>query len=252
MDTSQQNLTKPVEPENVETEMYVEPPRMTTKDMAGVIIALLALVIIGFTGYVWLNPSLSWQNILHKAPPASEQAAAPGVPKPHTETKSQNSAPGMPGMAAAPTSTDKPAAQDTLSASAATGSQPSAATATSTEDFTCAQCGMDASRSASHVIAHWTDNGSGHFDSWDCAFQYAKAQAKTLSSAEVNRFGDDPANPQMLDAANAWFLYGTKKKVTGSMPPYVAAYPDEAAAKAAQPEMGGEAMDFAGLKTKWG
>jgi hypothetical protein len=67
----------------------------------------------------------------------------------------------------------------------------------------------------------------------------------------VSHFGGDPASPHMLAAASAWYLYGTTKKVKGSMPPYVAAYPDKAAAMAAQPEMGGEAMNFAGLKAKW-
>ena len=55
----------------------------------------------------------------------------------------------------------------------------------------------------------------------------------------------------MLDASAAWYLYETKHNVENSMPPGVAAYPDQAAARAAQPEMGGEVVDFAGLKAKW-
>lgn len=248
MDTSSQHDPQPIEPENVEPELYVEPPRMAAKDMVGVIIAILALVIIGFAGYIWLNPALTWSNVFARKPAATEQAGGPSVPKRGTETQSQNS---MPGMPAAPATTEKTGTEDINALNAETGSQPPAAVAQGAEDFTCAQCGMDASRSASHVLAHWKDQSSGHFDSWDCTFKYAKEHGQTLSSAEVNRFGDDPASPQMLAAAEAWFLYDTKKKVTGSMPPYVAAYPDEAAAKAAQPEMGGEAMDFAGLKAKW-
>jgi hypothetical protein len=251
MDTAPSPVPQPIEPEHTEPELYVEPPRLTARDMAGVIAALLALAVIGFAGYIWLNPDLSWNNVFAGKHTATEQAGAPSVPKRGTETESQNSMPGMPGMPAAPATTEKTGTQETSATNAESGSQTPAAGGEATEDFTCAQCGMDASRSASHVIAHWADSGSGHFDSWDCTFKYAKDQAKTLSSAEVNRFGDDPASPQMLAAAKAWFLYDTKMKVTGSMPPYVAAYPDAAAAKAAQPEMGGEVLDFAGLKAKW-
>lgn len=247
MDTAPQPQPLPVEPENVEEELYVEPPRLTGKDLAGVIVALLALAVIGCSGYVWLNPDLTWSNLLARKTAATEQAVAVSVTKRDTETHSQNAAPGVPATSA----TTKSATPATETAGTGTDSPPPAAGAAAAEDFSCAQCGMDASRSASHVIAHWAGQGSGHFDSWDCAFKYAKDQGQTLTSAEVNQFGDDPARPKMLAAATAWFLYDTKTKVPGSMPPYVAAYPDEAAAKAAQPEMGGEAMDFAGLKSKW-
>ena len=35
------------------------------------------------------------------------------------------------------------------------------------------------------------------------------------------------------------------------MPPYVAAFADRAAAEGAQAELGGEVVDFAGLRANW-
>lgn len=246
MDTDQPIIPQPIEPEQAEPEIYVEPPKMAGKDIAGVVTALVVLTVIGWAGYIWLNPALTWRNALGGKQAVAEQVATPNVKTGTNETPSQPAQPPAP-------LADETASVQSTNADSGTEklSQDQPAAPNTAEDFTCAQCGMDASRSASHVIAHWADGSREHFDSWDCAFKYAKEQVKKLSSAEVNRFGDDPASPNLLAAAKAWFLYGTTKRVTGSMPPYVAAYPDEAEAKSAQPEMGGEILDFAGLKAKW-
>ncbi len=38
---------------------YEEPPVMTLKDNLGVVVALIALAVIGFMGYIWLTPGKS-------------------------------------------------------------------------------------------------------------------------------------------------------------------------------------------------
>jgi hypothetical protein len=219
-------------PEQLEPELYSEPARMTAKDIAGVCIALVALAIIGYTGYVWLNPDLNWRQPFPGAPRGSEQPTAAAVTASSNEIKSRS------------TETPAPAA-------VATAPPPPMAPVSAEADFTCAQCGMDASRSRSHVIAHWSDGASGHFDSWDCVFAYAKAQGLALTTADVRQFDNPAEDAPLLDALQASYLYDTTGKIDGSMPPYVAAYSGQAAAQAAQKEMGGEVIDFAGLKAKW-
>ncbi|MBN2080628.1 nitrous oxide reductase accessory protein NosL [bacterium] len=117
-------------------------------------------------------------------------------------------------------------------------------------DQTCPYCGMLADKSASHVIASWSDGAHTHHDSWDCAIYYGQDEDLSMANAEVLAYGSPQDKPRWLDAAESWFLYDTKP-VTGSMPPYVAAFDSRAAAEAAQPELGGEVTDFAGLQAKW-
>ncbi len=221
MDKLPHSETEILSPGQVEPELYSEPPRMTGKDMAGVSAALVALLLIGYAGYVWLNPDLNWHKLFPGAPPAAE-------------TSSQ--------AAAAAPAADMQASGDDEAAALADDAE---------ADYTCAYCGMDASRSQSHANVHWDDATSGHFDSWDCVFAYAKDQGRTLQLAEISQFGSVDTGAPLLDAAQAWYLYDTTGKVEGSMPPYVAAYPDKATAQAAISEMGGEVVDFAGLKDKW-
>jgi hypothetical protein len=64
---------------HVEHELYVEPTPMNRRDTFGVIAALLALALVGATGYVWLNPRLSASTPLNfgkPAKPAPVSAAA--------------------------------------------------------------------------------------------------------------------------------------------------------------------------------
>jgi nitrous oxide reductase accessory protein NosL len=55
---------RPNQHELEEPELYVEPARMRTKDTVGVVLALLALALIGIGGYIWLNPALGIENLL--------------------------------------------------------------------------------------------------------------------------------------------------------------------------------------------
>jgi hypothetical protein len=204
-----------------EPELYVEPAQMTRRDLVGVILALVLLAVIGVAGYIWLNPNLSWQSLTHRAQPTAsaaprtrERIAARAVQKGVAETKSQD-----------------------------------AETSAVAGDATCPQCGMFAQRSASYIIARWDGGKTTQHDSWDCVFKYSTAQGSKLASTQVKQYGVEPSN--MLEASAAWYLYETKHNVENSMPPGVAAYADQAAARAAQPEMGGEVVDFAGLKAKW-
>ena len=256
-----------------EPELYVEPPKLTGRDALGVILALVALVVIGIGGYIWLNPQLSAASLFkHQQPAASaKNAASTTAPAAGTTNAAPGGAGSMPGMdmsgqttdqnsqssattssaPAAETSTQEQAKAPAESTAAAVPASESAAAETKPEHFICDFCGMFADSSRSYVIAQWTDGMTSHHDSWDCVSKYGKANKMTLASAKVLDFTSQKGAPVMLDAAGAWYLYKTKKSVSGSMPPNVAAYASRAAAEKAQPAMGGETLDFAGLKAKW-
>jgi NosL len=62
-----ETLVAPAEPSRsylAEPELYIEPTPMTSRDTLGVIAALLALAVIGVSGYVWLNPQLTARSLL--------------------------------------------------------------------------------------------------------------------------------------------------------------------------------------------
>jgi hypothetical protein len=65
-----------------------------------------------------------------------------------------------------------------------------------------------------------------------------------LQVLDYPTFGTD--DEQMIDGFKAWYLFGTER-LAGAMAPYVAAFSDEEAAAAAQEELGGELVDFAGM-----
>lgn len=192
--------TKPVRASFVEQELYVEPTQMGTRDTLGVVVALIALAVIGISGYVWLNPKLDAHNFMAFGKKPDMQVA--------TE----------PGAAA--------------------------------EHIACPYCGMYADSSASTVSAMFEGGGSGTFDSFDCLFNYMKENNVKLDSATVRDYeaqGDD----KMIDVNDAMYLYDTTAEVSGSMQPYVASFVSRAKAEEARKTMGGEVMDFAGLKGKW-
>jgi hypothetical protein len=257
---------KPAPPLDLEEpELYVEPPRLGAKDITGIILALVALGVIGFSGYVWLNPDMSLTQLLAHRPaatapvsPATSTADAAG-----TATDSANSgsstAPPVPdmnpetGSAAAETSHQSAPVAGAGKTTAAAGNNPAATSPaadrapTAVPSNDCPYCGMFADKSLSHIIAKWSDGSATQHDSWDCTFSYGKQQGLTLASAQVL----DYASHRMLDAAGAFYLHDTTEKITGSMPPFTAAFPDRADAEAAQSGLGGEVVDFAGLKSKW-
>jgi len=202
-------------------EFYIEPPRIGTRDAIGVVIALVALVVIGVLGYVWLNPRLSFSNLLHRQPRPSSTGAVPSTAG---------------------------ASQTGASSTSQGGAAPQAATPAA-EEFACDYCGMPTTRSQSYIIATWQGGRTSHHDSWDCVFRFGGQGKLSLASAQVSAYGVEPVN--MLDAAQAYYLYDTTKKVKNSMPPSVAAYASRSAAEAARPEMGGELLDFTGLEKKW-
>jgi nitrous oxide reductase accessory protein NosL len=58
-------------PELHEQELYVEPAQMARRDTIGVVVALLALALIGAAGYVWLNPNLDFGTLRLAGRPAA-------------------------------------------------------------------------------------------------------------------------------------------------------------------------------------
>jgi hypothetical protein len=211
-----------------EPEFYEVPARMTAADVAGVIFALLSLAVIGAAGYIWLNPDLGWTEV-----------RARFARQPARTTATAESGPG-PGGAAVQAGTD----------ATATGSAAAAGGATADRAATsCTYCGMFTDQTLGLVVASWSDGTTTHHDCWSCLVSYEKEQGLTLSSARVLDYASGLEQRRELDAAAAHYLYGVHK-LEGSMKPYVAAFEDEASAKAAQPGLGGELLDFAGLRAR--
>lgn len=225
-----------------EPELYEEPPRMTAKDAAGVILALVALTVIGVAGYIWLTPGMGFADLLPGRTPQQTSmpaaAAAPGAQE-HSEVPHDV----MEASAPAEETAELPAAAEPMS------EEPAAQVAYD-PDVRCSYCGMFAARSGSYAIAQWSDGSQTHHDCWDCLLNYGVEEGLTLSGATVVEHGSAQDSPRWLDAEQAWYLYDTKA-IKGSMPPYVAAFADRAAAEGAQAELGGEVVDFAGLRAYW-
>ena len=186
-----------------EPELYVEPTQMAPRDTLGVVVALVALALIGVSGYIWLNPKLDVHSLL--ALRAAKPAAVP--------------------MQSAPP-------------------------ATAGAHISCPYCGMYADTSESTVALMWADGGSATFDSFDCVFNYIKEKHVKLDSGTVRDY-EAKGGDKWIDLKQASYLYDTTATVEGSMPPYVAAFDSKVKAEAAKKTMGGEVMDFAGLKGKW-
>jgi nitrous oxide reductase accessory protein NosL len=133
---------------------------------------------------------------------------------------------------------------------ASSAADPLSAAQLSKGDTGCPVCGMRTPASGSHCVALWSDGSRTHHDCWDCLLTYGKERGLSLQRAVVIARGSSADAPRWLEAASAWYLYGTQR-IEMSMPPYVAAFASKAEAEAAQPELGGEVLDFAGLKAQW-
>jgi nitrous oxide reductase accessory protein NosL len=118
-----------------------------------------------------------------------------------------------------------------------------------THDMSCPVCGMFADKSHSHIAVLWNDGSHSHFDAWDCVFAYEADSGRMLDQARVVNYAAN-GGPAWLDATLAFYLYDTKE-IEGSTPPYVAAFVDRKAAEDARLELGGEVVDFAGLRERW-
>jgi nitrous oxide reductase accessory protein NosL len=119
-----------------------------------------------------------------------------------------------------------------------------------THDMGCPVCGMFANKSRTHVVVLWANGEHTHHDSFDCMFIHEKDNGMMLDQARVSAYSSRLESPSWLNAIQAFYLYGTRE-IEGSMPPYVAAYESRAQAEAARGELGGEVVDFAGLRKKW-
>lgn len=247
--------------------LYEEPPRMGWRDTVGVVIALIALVIIGIEGYIWLTPGMTLSKFLGQDGPSANATTAvsehtSGTPRMDEpagmEEMSTNHMPGTGAQAEAmPSGEAVPSAETEMMAEPSAQPDPTATPAANPladlsqhDDTECPACGMDASRSLASVAALWSDGTHTHHDCFDCMFTWGKEQGLTLIRAEVLEHGTTTQDANWLDAASATYLYGTSR-IEMSMPPYVAAFESRAGAEAAQPEFGGEVMDFAQLTKQW-
>jgi hypothetical protein len=68
-----------------EQELYIEPTPLRGKDAVGVIFALLALALIGVSGYVWLNPELSMHTLFARRPAAVTPAESSAIAAAQTD-----------------------------------------------------------------------------------------------------------------------------------------------------------------------
>ena len=244
------DLNRPTDTGDLDDGFYEEPPRLGRKDILAVAAALVLLVLIGVTGYYWMTPGKSVADLLAYTQPAEAETAEADSPVPleiqeHWASTLDDQA--APPVAAAGVTNAQPVAED---GGIAMYIEDEPLAGLHDHDMRCPYCGMFSEKSASHVIAAWSDGSRTHHDSWDCAFYYGQGEGLELVDAEVSAFGSPVDNPQWLDAAGATFLYDTKP-VTGSMPPYVAAFATRAAAEAAQHELSGEIADFVGLQARW-
>ena len=247
--------------------LYEEPPRMGWRDSLGVMAALIALVLIGVAGYIWLTPGMTLGKLLGQG----EQAASATVAAHdyHSEMPTAEDVAGMAGMdaghtprAGAPAAVehvgeDLPAGMGGPVEDPASEAEQVVVPAADTlanlsqhNDTECPTCGMDGARSLAHVVARWSDGTHTHHDCFDCLFTWGMEQGLTLDGAQVLKHGTTTQDADWLDATGATYLYGTSR-IEMSMPPYVAAFESRAAAEAAQPELGGEVMDFAQLTSHW-
>lgn len=201
--------------EEFEQELYEEPPRTTWKDTLGVLVALLALAVIGYVGYVWLTPGKTFDRVFASFNGGGESTQ--------------------------------------MAANSHEGHESSAtpASASSGDEVRCDYCGMFAGRSRAHIRANWTNGTTTHHDSFDCFFNYGAEEELTLSSAEVSHYDSDPADPDWLDVTTAMYLYDTDEPVAGSMPPHVAAGSCTQCTGRLQPELGGTEMDWQQLTAQW-
>jgi hypothetical protein len=266
-----------------EAEHYEEPPRMAIRDTIGVVVALVLLAVIGVAGYVWLTPGLSFSDLFPAGGTSAHEveAGSPPAAIPAPGATSTGDAEAVAGEGAVDSEhgdhvsataidsragDDAPVAGSAQAGAEAGGVAPGEDAAVMTDDASqqaqaalgvdltaearCAYCGMFAHKSESRIVAQWVDGSVTQHDCWDCAFSYGTEEGLGFEGAQVAAYGGSLAEPRMLDAAEAWYLYDTRQ-IKGSMPPYVAAFDSRAAAEAAQPGLGGGVVDFAGLQRMW-
>lgn len=129
----------------------------------------------------------------------------------------------------------------------------SAAWAADEEAPRCDNCGMFFAKSAARVTTVVEVEGESYSHMFECLGclhdylheNYGEVMPAELQVLDYTTFDTD--DEQMIDGFDAWYLFGTER-LAGAMPPYVAAFSDEDAAKAAQEELGGELVDFAGMR----
>lgn len=257
-------------------QLYEEPPRMTVKDTIGVIVALLALFVIGWLGYLWLTPgksigdALTFSSVGKKTDALAMAEPMDGAATTAADDELEETANSMTmnagsdtaaGMAQAMAEPADAAAETDLQS--ATGTEPPAGEMASSTDgdtmdqphlhdheMRCASCGMFTDRSMSQVVGYWKDGDETHHDCWDCLFNYAADNGLELDHALVKLFNSSLEEPEWIRADESVYLFGTAP-IKGSMPPFIAAFASRNEAEGAQTELGGEIMNFSDLKSNW-
>lgn len=118
---------------------------------------------------------------------------------------------------------------------------------------TCENCGMfwDVSPTAVEAVIEIEDEAYTHrFECLGCLHDYVhehygEVQPSSLSIVDYSTFGTDDV--RMIDGFKAYYLFGTER-IKGSMAPYTVAFADEDSAAASQETLGGELVDFKGMK----
>ena len=117
----------------------------------------------------------------------------------------------------------------------------------------CENCGMFWDKSATRVEFTVKVDGSEHTHITECFGclhdfvheTYGEVMPTAVSVLDYATYGTK--HEQMINAFDAFYLYGTER-LDGSMPPYVAAFATEKAAKEHQKKLGGELVDFPGMR----
>lgn len=113
----------------------------------------------------------------------------------------------------------------------------------------CEKCGMfwDISPARSEVsVIDGASTNTHLYENFNCAYKDLTSQygddvvPSKLEVVDYQTFNSK--HPEMIDAFEATFLYGTKR-MKATMPPFIAAFSSEKDAKAAQKVIGGDLLD---------
>jgi hypothetical protein len=279
------------EPQNADEEFYAEPATLGGREAAGVVVALLALLVIGVAGYIWLTPGMSVAKLVGAAgsrPAAggagalarAEPSAVRGPKHAVAESSGGNNDGSAVAAGAAPSAPPPPAVEEhgpaanpPAAGSAAGRDRPQPAGATPAQP---AADGAGPVPTGEAILA--AANGERNATCAQCGMPAGKSYGEVVAQwndGSIEHFDSwscafarAKAKGQRLQAALVlqhgstpsapqWltakdaWFVYNTKSIKGSMPPFVAAFDTKDAAEAAQAQDGGQAMDWEGLQAKF-
>lgn len=117
----------------------------------------------------------------------------------------------------------------------------------------CDECGMFFENSATRLTASLLDGEdtvNAKFESLGCLhnFVHANHPEAELTKLSILDYGAySSGEVEYLDGFKAYYLFDTER-LKGSMAPFIAAFASKKAAESAQEALGGDLVDFAGMR----